>query len=129
MLLRDTEVHGFQAFIRTWGKRLDAAAALDDFGRKRLNDLINAAGEFDGTGSSSCAATSCVSSTTTSFMNSGTDNAVRVMTVHQSKGLGFDIVILPDLQGNNMARPETPISSSPATPTPAPHWALKMPRS
>jgi ATP-dependent helicase/nuclease subunit A len=128
MLLRDTQVHGFQAFMRTWGKRLDAAASLDDFGRKRLNDLINAAGEFDGTGSSSCA-------DFLRFIDNyqlhepGTDTAVRVMTVHQSKGLGFDIVILPELQGNNMARSgDTDFVIARDPDTGAPHWALKMPR-
>lgn len=127
-LLEEIQTHGFQAFMRSWGARLNSARQLDDFGRKRLNDLINAAGEFDGTGTSSC-------SDFLHFIDNyqlhelGTDNVVRVMTIHQSKGLGFDIVILPDLQGNNMAKaghPDFVIARDPATDKP--RWALKTPR-
>jgi len=128
LLLEEIQTHGFQAFIRDWGTQLNSAQQLDDFGRKRLNDLINAAGEFDRTGASSC-------SDFLHFIDNyqlhelGTDNAVRVMTIHQSKGLGFDIVILPDLQGNNMAKaghPDFVIARDPATDRP--RWALKTPR-
>jgi ATP-dependent helicase/nuclease subunit A len=128
LLLEEIQTHGFQVFIRSWGARLNSAQQLDDFGGKRLNDLVNAAGEFDGTGTSSC-------SDFLHFIDNyqlhelGTDNAVRVMTIHQSKGLGFDIVILPDLQGNNMAKaghPDFVIARDPATDKP--RWALKTPR-
>ncbi len=128
LLLEEIQMHGFQAFIRSWGARLNSAQQLDNFGRKRRNDLINAAGEFDGTGTSSC-------SDFLHFIDNyqlhelGTDNAVRVMTIHQSKGLGFDIVILPDLQGNNMAKaghPDFVIARDSATDKP--RWALKTPR-
>ncbi|MBE0431779.1 MAG: PD-(D/E)XK nuclease family protein, partial [Dehalococcoidia bacterium] len=128
LLLREIQTHGFQDFVRSWGARLDAAQQLDNFGRKRLNDLVNAAGEFDSTGSIACA-------DFLRFIDNyqlhelGSDTAVRVMTVHQSKGLGFDIVILPDLQGNNMARaghPDFVIARDPTTDRPL--WALKTPR-
>ena len=128
LLSKEIQTHGFQAFIRSWGARLNSGDQLDNFGRKRLNDLVNAAGEFDRIGASAC-------SDFLRFIDNyqlhelGTDNAVRVMTVYQSKGLGFDIVILPDLQGNNMARashPDFVIARDPETERPL--WALKMPR-
>jgi ATP-dependent helicase/nuclease subunit A len=128
LLLREIQTHGFQAFMRRWGARLNAVQQLDDFGRKRLNDLINAAGEFDRTAGRGC-------NDFLRFIDNyqlhelGTDNAVRVMTIHQSKGLGFDIVILPDLEKGNMARashPDFVIARDPGTDRPL--WTLKMPR-
>lgn len=127
MLLGKIQTHGFQAFIRNWGARLNEAQQLDDFGNKRLDDLISAAGEFDSTGGKGC-------NDFLQFIDSyqlhelAAYNAVRVMTIHQSKGLGFDIVILPDLQTGNMARASKPdflIARDPETDKPL--WAMKMP--
>jgi len=128
LLSKEIQTHGFQPFIRRWGAQLNADQQLDDFGRKRLNDLINAAGEFDRTGARDCA-------DFLRFIDNyqlhelGTDSAIRVMTIHQSKGLGFDIVILPDLQSGNMTKasyPDFVIARDPETERPL--WALKMPR-
>lgn len=128
LLLREIQTHGFQAFMRRWGARLNAVQQLDDFGRKRLNDLINAAGEFGRTAGRGC-------NDFLRFIDNyqlhelGTDNAVRVMTIHQSKGLGFDIVILPDLERGNMTKaghPDFVIARDLGTDRPL--WALKMPR-
>ena len=128
MLLKEIQMYGFQVCMRSWGARLNAAQPLDNFGYKRLNDLINAAGEFDKTGGSSC-------SDFLRFIDNyqlhelGTDNAVRVMTIHQSKGLGFDVVILPDLQAGNMTKSRWPdFVIARDTGTDRPLWALKMPR-
>ena len=127
-LLREIQMSGFQAFIRRWGARLDVAQPLDVFGRKRLSDLISAAGEFDENDSCDC-------NEFLRFVDKhevhelATGNNVRVMTIHQSKGLGFDIVILPDLQGGNMTRAnqiDFVIAREPSTARPL--WALKMPR-
>jgi ATP-dependent helicase/nuclease subunit A len=54
---------------------------------------------------------------------------VRVMTIHQSKGLGFDVVVLPDLQSDSMAgggQTDFILARDPETEEPA--WALQMPR-
>ncbi|MFP3899003.1 MAG: UvrD-helicase domain-containing protein, partial [Dehalococcoidia bacterium] len=127
MLLTEIQTHGFRAFIRNWGAHLSAAHHLDDFGSKRLNDLIEAAGEFDRTGGSSC-------NDFLHFIDSyqlhelAAENSVRVMTIHQSKGLGFDVVILPDLQGDSMVRAanlDFLIARDPETDRPL--WAMKMP--
>ncbi len=127
VLLTEIQTHGFQTFIRSWGARMNSAQHLDDFGRKRLNDLIDAAGEFDRTGSRGC-------SDFLHFIDDyqlhelASENAVRVMTIHQSKGLGFDIVVLPDLQGDSMVRAgelKFLLGRDPRTDRPL--WALKMP--
>ena len=128
ILLREIQNRGFQTFIRRWGARLEAIQPLDGFGRQRLNNLITAAGEFDSNGSRDC-------NTFGHFIGNyqshepASDDAVRVMTIHQSKGLGFDLVILPDLQGRSMVNSgdigfitaSDPINKHPI-------WALKMPR-
>jgi ATP-dependent helicase/nuclease subunit A len=127
-LLRELQADGFQTLIQQWGSRLQAAHPLDDFGRKRLGELTNAATEFDQTGSRDC----------NSFLRFMEDyeihdlaasEAVRVMTIHQSKGLGFDIVVLPDLQSDNMAgggQPGLVLARDPDLGRPL--WALQMPR-
>lgn len=128
LLLRQIQSDGFQAVIRNWGAVLDAEHPLDGFGRKRLDELINAAVGFDQTGSRDC-------NDFLRFIDGyeihdlATDEAVRVMTIHQSKGLGFDIVILPDLQTGNMAggsQVDFGIARHDISGKPA--WALVMPR-
>ncbi len=128
LLLRELQADGFQALIRKWGARLESAHPLDDFGRKRLAEVTNAAIEFDRMGSRDC----------NSFLRFIEDyeihdlaasEAVRVMTIHQSKGLGFDIVVLPDLQSDNMAgggQPGLVLAREPELGRPL--WALQMPR-
>ena len=49
------------------------------------------------------------------------------MTIHQSKGLGFDVVILPDLQGRGITEAGE-IDFAIARERGQPVWALKMPR-
>ena len=97
-LLRDIHEHGFRGMIQSWGSALCDTGAIDAFGRRRWQDLVAAAGEFDATGDRSC-------DQFLEFIDhyglheSAAEDSVRVMTVHQSKGLGFDVVILPDLNG------------------------------
>lgn len=127
-LLADIYRDGYQSFLGRWGDVLDQAHPLDDFGRHRLNALLDAAGEFDATGHRRPDDfTAFVREYT--FPEQAADSSIRVMTIHKSKGLGFDIVILPDLaegdgimtirdRGIHIARDEQG----------EPHWALWMPR-
>lgn len=128
-LLRRIQESGFHPFIREWGGRLAAAGALDDFGRKRLNDLAEAAIEFDAEGCRDCGDfLRFIDNYEICELAAG--NAVRVMTIHQSKGLGFDIVVLPDLHEHKKItgahRIEFVTARDPETTLPA--WSLKMPR-
>ncbi|MFC1925153.1 UvrD-helicase domain-containing protein [Chloroflexota bacterium] len=128
LLLCKLQADGFQALIREWGDRLDSVHQIDGFGRKRLGELNDAAIEFDGTGSRDCDSfLRFIDSYEIHDLASG--EAIRVMTIHQSKGLGFDIVILPDLQKGNMAgggRPGFVIARDPESEEPS--WALDMPQ-
>ncbi len=93
---------GFERTVGAWLQRLEPRLAADDaFSRERARQFTAAAGLFDATGSRDIAEF-------IQFMERHTvreaDMAavVRVMTVHKAKGLGFDLVILPDLEGNRI---------------------------
>ncbi|MBM3131640.1 MAG: hypothetical protein FJZ95_01230, partial [Chloroflexi bacterium] len=128
VLLREIQNAGFSAFIRDWGRKLDTVHPLDDFGHQRLRNLIDAAGEYDAAGSRDVNA---FLHFVDNYMihDPGSEDAVRVMTIHQSKGLGFDVVILPDLQGRSM----TDLGNSNLFVardfvTNVPLWAMTLPR-
>ena len=98
-VLDQSHREGFEQVVLTWGQRLDEAVPdLDDFSRHRLDELASAAREFDASGNRSIA----------EFIQFARNYAIRepaaggvvqVMTIHKSKGLGFDVVMLPDLGG------------------------------
>lgn len=127
-LLTTFEKKGMQAFIRHWGERLCRVCPLDDFGRRRLQDLLEAAGTFDASGSRDI-------NLFLKFIEEyqvqegASAAAVRVMTIHQSKGLGFDLVMLPDLQGKGMlGGGSLDLLVVQDRENKRPSWALKMPR-
>ena len=127
-VLRTLHEDGFQPFFREWGRTLNTCAPLDPYGHRRWNDLLEAAGRFDRIGARDADA----------FLrfieryqarDAAEAGTVRVMTIHQSKGLGFDVVILPDLMGRDITRADGPdfvMQRDPRTHLPA--WMLKMPR-
>ncbi len=93
---------GLSAMIETWWHQMeDGLPPEDAFSRLRARQLTEAARIFDETGSRD--ATEFVA-----FMERYTvrdaesASVVRVMTVHKSKGLGFDVVLLPDLEGRKL---------------------------
>jgi ATP-dependent helicase/nuclease subunit A len=127
-VLRRIQAHGFQRTLRDWASELATQHPLDDFGRLRLEQLLAAAGELDAGGGANC----------DDFLahiehyelhDSAANDAIRVMTVHQAKGLGFDVVILPELDKHSMVRARDLsfiLSREPATQKP--QWALEIPR-
>ena len=128
VLLREIQTFGFQAFIRNWDARLQGMHPLDDFGKSMLRNLVDAAGEFDESGNRDCDAF-CRFVESYKVDELAAANAVRVMTIHQSKGLGFDIVILPELHGRNLiggGKIDFVIARS--LDTNQPLWGLEMPR-
>jgi ATP-dependent helicase/nuclease subunit A len=126
--LREIQEEGFAAVFRRAGDTLAERGALDDYGRLRLGDLVEAAGAFDRQGSRDV-------NGFLDFMEGYTrkelasSSAVRVMTVHQAKGLGFDVVLLPDLNDESMVKAKDfdfRVERDDATG--AARWALRMPR-
>jgi ATP-dependent helicase/nuclease subunit A len=127
-VLHGTQQAGFHQTLGRYGALLERAGAMDDFGRMRLADLLAAADEFDATGSRDVDA---FLRTVEAFevRELAGDHAVRVMTVHQSKGLGFDVVILPDLMGRSVDKAHNLdflIAREAQSEQPA--WILKAPR-
>jgi len=127
-LLRDIQKQGFRALVHDWCDVLGSVEAPDAFGRMRIEDLLRAAGEFDSTGNRDCDAFRRhiehyeISET-------ATEHGVRVMTIHQSKGLGFDVVILPDLMRHSMLKARNiDLLEYRDIDTQQPKWVLKMPR-
>ncbi len=101
-VLGQIHAEGFERLVNGWWRRLEAKLAPDDaFSRLRARQFAAAAAQFDATGSREVAEF-------VEFMHrhtvrdSDTAAVVRVMTVHKAKGLGFDLVILPDLEGTKL---------------------------
>ena len=121
-LLRDLHALGLTAFLRRWIDRLERAAPPDAFGRQRCADLIEAAEAFERNAwPDADAFLRHLEAHTIKERNE--EAAVRVMTVHQSKGLEFDMVILPFLDVCRLrdAKPDFYAGDAPAP------WVLVAP--
>jgi ATP-dependent helicase/nuclease subunit A len=101
-LLGGLHANGFERTAEMWLRHLDGRLAPGDaFTRERGAQFAAAARKFDGTGSRDIDAFIL-------WMENHAERAsesasvVRVMTIHKAKGLGFDLVILPDLEGSKL---------------------------
>lgn len=128
VVLRQIQEDGFEATVRHWGEQLAAAGGLDDYGRSRWEALLEAAGEFDaGGGRGVNAFEDFVEGY--GVREEAPGSAIRVMTIHQSKGLGFDIVVLPELQGRSLTGSgAVDFALHREGEDQPPRWALKLPR-
>lgn len=103
-VLAAVETDGFEAWFATWARRLEAVLAPEDaFSRLRLRQLIAAGRAYDETGGREVDAFLRFLAEYTVREPEGA-GVVRVLTVHKSKGLGFDVVLLPDLEGRTLAQ-------------------------
>lgn len=102
--LGELQERGFEAALAPWAARLvgvsgEAAA----FARLRARQFLDAARRFDAQGGRDVAEFIAFMGKHT-IGSTETAGVVRVMTIHKSKGLGFDVVILPDLEGQKLAQ-------------------------
>jgi ATP-dependent exoDNAse (exonuclease V) beta subunit len=122
------QVHGdgFERTVEDWLRLLGPRLRADDtFSRERARQFAVAAAGFDRTGSRDV--TEFVD-----FMQRYTVRdaegaaVVHVMTIHKSKGLGFDVVFLPDLEGLTIARRREGLAVHKG-PDRSVQWILEMP--
>lgn len=101
-LLADLHADGFERTLSEWARAVRPALAEDDkFTPERIRQFAAAARIFDATGSRDVAEF-------VAFMaehkvrDAESAGVLRVMTIHKSKGLGFDLVLLPDIEGQKL---------------------------
>ena len=101
-VLRRVFDDGFEATLRHWlDALLSTGIELDEFSRHRAEEFALAARLFDQGGSRDMDEFLAYADRYT-VREPDTRHAVQVMTIHKSKGLTFDCVLLPDLEGNSM---------------------------
>jgi ATP-dependent helicase/nuclease subunit A len=101
-LLAAIHGEGFERALGYWAGRLEAVLEPEDaFSRERLRQFASAAARFDATGSRHVAEFVQFMERHT-VRDADTAAVVRVMTIHKSKGLGFDLVVLADLEGQKL---------------------------
>ncbi len=94
---------GFERLIRKTIAEIDGLLedGLDPFSLSRAEDFALAARLFDRSGSRDIEEFITYAHTYT-VRDPDTQSAVQVMTIHKSKGLTFDMCILPDLEGSSL---------------------------
>lgn len=126
-LLRQVHAEGFARTVEAWVRRLEPVLApADVFSRERARQLTEAAQLFDGTGSRDVAEFVQFAERHV-VREAETAAIVRVMTIHKSKGLGFDVVVLPDLEGNSLSTRRRDGLGVQRTVTRAVEWVLDIP--
>lgn len=107
-------------------RRLEPALAPDDaFSRERGRQLAEAGRLFDDSGGREVAEFVQFVERHT-VRDADTAAVVRVMTVHKAKGLGFDLVVLPDLEGTKLASRRRGLAVQRA-PDRSVEWVLDLP--
>lgn len=76
-------------------------AGWSDFGRRRAGDLIAALAELDAQGGATVREAADRVERLEVSQSPGVA-AVQVMTIHKAKGLGFDVVVVPDVPGDGI---------------------------
>jgi len=94
---------GFARTLAAWADQLAQLHPLDPFSTARLPELLRCAAAFDDTGSRSIDEFTEFAQSW-SVRESSPHASITVMTAHKSKGLTFDIVILPDLHDTSLSR-------------------------
>jgi ATP-dependent helicase/nuclease subunit A len=124
-LLRQVETLGVAAWVRDWSASLIEAAGLDAYSQHRLTLLAESAREYEAQPGRSLADFLTFARAYT-VADEETASSVRVMTIHAAKGLGFDVVIMPELSREIRATWESGVQLG-HDEDEQPCWALDMP--
>jgi ATP-dependent helicase/nuclease subunit A len=125
-VLNQVHAEGFERTIEAWLRKLEPRLAPDDaFSRKRAHQFAAAAGIFDQTGSRDIAEFGQFMERHT-VRDTESAAVIRVMTIHKSKGLGFDLVLLPDLEGKKLDQRREGLAVQ-KTPERSVEWVLDLP--
>ncbi|MFO1451661.1 MAG: UvrD-helicase domain-containing protein [Opitutaceae bacterium] len=125
-LLGEVHADGFAITLERWYRAVEPVLdPADAFSRERGRQLIDAAHRFDELGSRDVAEFLDYAERFT-VRDADTARVVRVMTVHKSKGLGFDLVILPDLEGSSLGERRRGLAVQKA-PDRSVSWILDLP--
>jgi len=118
----------FESVSRHWTRELETAhgAPVDDFTRGRAEEFALAARIFDESGSRNIDEFLAFLGTYRT-REAVAGEVVQVMTVHKSKGLTFDAVILPELESNSLDTARREIGAK-KDETREVEWVLEMPR-
>ena len=100
---------GYGATVVAWAERL--AASCDERDLNRLQQLVELA--YDYQPQSTLRASDFIRLVETKRIADPTSADVRVMTIHQAKGLQFDVVFLPELEGKLVGQPEQFVAGRP----------------
>ncbi len=123
-VLQALHQHGFAHTLHDLSEKLTLGADAE-FARFRIEKLVEAAREFDDLDTVSV-------DRFLSFVDGyrlkehQAAGVIRIMTIHQSKGLGFDVVFLPVDAGSNFVRLDHKKLATSATGE-APDWVLDFP--
>ena len=127
-VLHSIHTRGFAETIEHWVTKLAERVRLDPFTTGRTEQMLAAAALFDAQANRSALDFSLF---VESYTASDTPAAetVRVMTIHRSKGLGFDVVVLPLERGRSGLTTLTvkEVEVDMAEDLQAPRWILQMP--
>jgi ATP-dependent exoDNAse (exonuclease V) beta subunit len=105
---------GYGPFLQSISEAIRSQCSARD--RLRMSQLVSAGWQFDATGSlNPC---DFIRLLENSRFQKKRKAPVRVMTIHQSKGLEFDCVVLPELD-TSLFKPPEAAAGSPATGEPA----------
>lgn len=120
-LLDEAREEGFAMMIERLVEPL--RESLSEFGRRRLGDILRSVEEFDHSGNGTPRALRDWLAGLEISQAPG-DAAVQVMTIHKSKGLGFDVVVLPNLNDEQVPdRAKYEVAKAPG------EWVLQTPAS
>ena len=89
---------GFASFVRQWGEQAldEVEEEAQPFVRKRLEEILTMAQSFDQNGGRNIDLFIDFARRTEASKGA-MESSIRAMTIHGSKGLTFDMVIMPDL--------------------------------